>query len=370
MGGLAYKDTVRWTRIGVLAAFALVLGYLETFVPIPIPGVKLGLANIAILLCFMRLDAAAAFYVVLVKVLAQGLLFGSPLTFAYSLVGSLLAFAAMAATVRIPGMHPALVSVLGALFHTAGQMLVAAALLGTRFVQLAAPVLMLAALVTGTVCGVLAVRVNRALDERGESSARAVDAAAELEGLPAAADRPVGAILLAFIAFAALALALDEPVPLAVLFGVAVAACWVAPTPQHAVSRGVRAFAVLAAMSALAASVGAEPGGAGRAAAVMVLRLGAVMGMSIAVMGLVSTKDLLSFTVGAARRLEARGVNTQGPLLALNVCLQTLPQLAAGVDEGAARPRIRTLADAIVCAYAQAEDVAHALRPSQGSDRA
>ena len=62
----AHQDTLtpqeeeRWARVGALAALAMVLGYLETFVPIPIPGVKLGLANVAVLLALAQGDVWGA----------------------------------------------------------------------------------------------------------------------------------------------------------------------------------------------------------------------------------------------------------------------------------------------------------------------
>ena len=367
MEGLTHAQAARWTRVGVLASFALVLGYIETFIPIPVPGVKLGLANIAILLCFLRLDAGAAFFVTLIKVLAQGLLFGSPLTFAYSLTGSLLAFAVMAATVRIPGMHPAMVSVLGAVSHTAGQMLVAAVLLGTRFVWLAAPVLAVAAVVTGAVCGILTVRLNRAIDDTPAPYPRVSGvSSAALDALPEKTSCAVGPILAGYVLFAAVVLMQANPLALGVLFALSVAACAAARVPPAALGRGVRAFAVLLVVSAVAAFLSSPPDEAWRSVAVMALRLGSVMAGSIAVMGFVSTDDLLAFTVATARRLQKRGIDTQGPLLALNVCLQTIPVLATGLDVGDARLFGKTLGATIANTYAQADAFASALAASDG----
>ena len=369
MGGLTHDGALRWTRVGVLAAFALVLGYLETFIPIPIPGVKLGLANIAILLTFIRLDAGAALFVTLIKVLAQGLLFGSPLTFAYSLTGSLAAFAVMALLVRLPSMHPAMTSVCGAVAHTAGQMLVASALLGTGFVWLAAPLFIVAAVVTGAVCGILAVRVDRMLTEcegEGKGDVQPIS----LDALPSGEGRPVGRILAGFAVFAVVAILADELIPLAVIFAIAVGACIAVRVPLKSLGRGLRAFLVLLLVSAVACwlSYGREE--ALPMIAAMALRLGSVMAMSVAVMGLIGTDDLLAFTVRTAQRLEARGVSTQGPMLALNVCLQTLPVLATGLEVHDARLFGQTLLRAIADAYARAEGLAASLVGPEGEERA
>lgn len=378
MATLSSDEVLRWSRVGVLAALALVLGYLETLVPIPIPGVKLGLANSAILLGFLRLDTRAALSVMLIKVLVQGLLFGSPLTFAYSLAGSLLAFCLMAVLVRIPSLHPVMVSVCGAVAHTAGQMLVAAVLLGTRFVWLAAPVLMVAAIITGMICGVLAVRLDRALSADAPADGAALPPL-ELPSLPSASGKPVGALLAGYLVLTAVVLLQGELMPLAVLFACAAIACAAARVPIGMLRRTARAFSVLLIVGAAASIAGNRQGTvlvslgsipitaeALSSAAIMALRLGAAMGMSIAVMGLIGQRDLIAFTVRSAKRLARRGLDTQGPLMALNVCLETLPFLASGIEGGDARLSARSFAAAIARAYARSELLARAYCEAAG----
>ena len=145
----------RWARVGVLAALALVLGYIETFIPlpVPVPGIKLGLGNIAVLVALALLDARSAAAVAAIKVLAAGFLFGNPLMMAYSAAGTALAFAAMALLMRIPGISVVLVAIAGAILHNAGQLAVAALVLGTGLVWATAPVLVIAACVTGALTG-------------------------------------------------------------------------------------------------------------------------------------------------------------------------------------------------------------------------
>ena len=93
----------RWARVGILAALALVLSYIEMFIPlpVPVPGIKLGLANIAVLMALEVLDVKSAAAVALVKVLASGFLFGNPVMMLYSAGGTVLAFAVMAALCRL-----------------------------------------------------------------------------------------------------------------------------------------------------------------------------------------------------------------------------------------------------------------------------
>ena len=148
---MSVDEARRWARVGVLAALALVLGYVETFIPlpVPVPGVKLGLGNIAVLVALVMLDVRSAAAVAAIKVLAAGFLFGNPLMMAYSAVGTALAFTAMALLMRAPGLSIVLVAIAGAIFHNLGQLAVAMLVLGTGLVWVSAPVLAIAACVTG-----------------------------------------------------------------------------------------------------------------------------------------------------------------------------------------------------------------------------
>ncbi len=152
-------DVERLASCSLLAAVALVLSYLETMVPLPValPGVKLGLANVAVAVALFTLDARAAAGVAAVKVLASGLLFGSPTMLAYSFGGTALAFAGMAALSAVPGVGLVPVSMLAAILHNAGQLGVAALMLQTPSVFVNLPVLAVAACVTGGVTGAVAV---------------------------------------------------------------------------------------------------------------------------------------------------------------------------------------------------------------------
>ena len=148
----------RLARVSLLSAVALVLSYVETMIPLPValPGVKLGLANVAVAVALFELDARSAACVALVKVLASGLLFGSPMMLAYSLGGTVLAFAGMLALSCVPGVGVLPVSMLAAVLHNAGQLVVAALALGTPAVFVNMPVLAVAACVTGGVTGAAA----------------------------------------------------------------------------------------------------------------------------------------------------------------------------------------------------------------------
>lgn len=153
--------TQRLARISLLSALALVLSYIETMIPLPValPGVKLGLANVAVVVALLGLDIRAAAAVAVVKVMASGFLFGSPMMLMYSLGGTALAFAGSAAASRIPGLGAVATCMVAAILHNAGQITVAALLLGTPSVLLSLPPLALAACATGFVTGAVAAGV-------------------------------------------------------------------------------------------------------------------------------------------------------------------------------------------------------------------
>lgn len=150
----------RLAKIGLLSSLALVLSYLETMVPLPValPGVKLGLANVAVVVALFTLDWKSAAAVAATKVMASGLLFGSPVMLAYSLGGMALAFSGMLALRAIPGVGAVAVSMVAAVLHNAGQLAVAAIMLKTPAVMINLAPLSVAALVTGLLTGVVAAQ--------------------------------------------------------------------------------------------------------------------------------------------------------------------------------------------------------------------
>ena len=151
----------RLARVALFSALALVLSYIETMIPLPtsLPGIKLGLANIAVVVALFALDWRTALAVAAVKVFAAGFLFGSPMMLAYSLGGTALAFLGMVLLKRIPGISVVIVSMVSAILHNVGQILVAMLMLGSPGVLLSLPPLVVAACVTGALTGAVAAAV-------------------------------------------------------------------------------------------------------------------------------------------------------------------------------------------------------------------
>ena len=139
--------------LGVTTALALVFAYLESLLPplmAAVPGIKLGLPNIVIIFVLYRFGVKEAAAVSFVRIAAVSLLFGNPMTFAYSVAGGLLSLAAMALLRKLDFLSLVGVSVAGGVLHNVGQILMAMLLLGTA--ELGYYLIILA--VTGTVSGV------------------------------------------------------------------------------------------------------------------------------------------------------------------------------------------------------------------------
>ena len=164
--------TKRLTKMSLLTATALLLGYLEYLLPVfpALPGVRLGLGNIAVLYALYALGRKDAFLLILLKVLLCGLLFAGAFSTLYALTGGFCSVFAMCAAKRLPGVSTVGVSVTGAVLHNAGQAVVACLLLGRGAVLFYLPALLLAAILTGLLTGLAAKGVLQALDEHGEGN--------------------------------------------------------------------------------------------------------------------------------------------------------------------------------------------------------
>ena len=163
-------STVEDHHIARMAALALGLSVLEAAIPSPLPGVKPGLANIVILIVLARYGWRTAAWVSLLRVLAGGLLLGSFLTpgFFLGLSGALCSLAILALGQHLPQrwFGPVTHSILAAFAHIAGQLiLVYVWLIPHAGVAYLLPIFATAALIFGTVNGLIAARFLQAPQE-------------------------------------------------------------------------------------------------------------------------------------------------------------------------------------------------------------
>lgn len=144
----------------MMTALAMILSYLETLVPlqalIPLPGVRLGLANLAVVLVFVLVSPADAAVVSAVRIFAMGLLFGTPTSLYFSAMGGAVSFLTLLLMSRIGKKSSYLgVCVLCAAAHNLGQMLAATTLFGVSLLFTYLPFLILSALLCGAIVGLL-----------------------------------------------------------------------------------------------------------------------------------------------------------------------------------------------------------------------
>jgi len=144
----------RLTVLALLTAAALAIYLLESALPppLPVPGVKLGLANVITLVVLLCMSPRDAFLVLLLRIILGCLLGGQMVSFLYSLAGGLVCF--------LKGRYSVLISISGALAHNAAQLLMAVWITSTPALFAYAPVLVLSAAAAGTFTG-LCVQVSR-----------------------------------------------------------------------------------------------------------------------------------------------------------------------------------------------------------------
>lgn len=146
--------------LGVLLAATIVIAILESFIPsFIIPGIKLGFANIVILVTLYELGILEAVFINVVRVLVVSLVRGTflsmgffmSLTGAFMSLGIMMLFYLVIKKFSIIG-----VSVIGALFHVFGQIIIAMIYMGTVYVVYYLPIIAFAAVITGTIVGIIA----------------------------------------------------------------------------------------------------------------------------------------------------------------------------------------------------------------------
>ncbi len=149
----------RLTLCAVLTAMACTLFWIELQIPspIPIPGVKLGLANLVTLFAMFAIGPVDTLLILILRILLGGLIGGNPMAVAYSFAGGLLCYLIMLLLRRILGGRQIWVAgVLGAVAHNLGQISVALVLTQTPQLLYYLPVLLVSGMLTGLFTGLIA----------------------------------------------------------------------------------------------------------------------------------------------------------------------------------------------------------------------
>lgn len=156
------------TRLALLTSAALVLSYIEHLLPlpIPIPGIKLGLSNTVLLYALYLMGKKQAVLLMLLKVLISAFAFSGAQSLPYSLAGGILSIICMCLIMRINEVSIIGVSCAGAAAHNIGQCIIAAMFISYKPVLLYLPFLLIAALLTGALTGIIAKHILSNLSRR------------------------------------------------------------------------------------------------------------------------------------------------------------------------------------------------------------
>lgn len=151
----------RAAYFGVLTTLALILSYVEVLIPINfgVPGMKLGLANLIIVIVLYWIGSKEALLLSVTRIVLSGFIFGNMFSILYSLAGGLLSLIIMYRLKKNGGFSMTGVSIAGGVSHNIGQLIVAMLVVRTYRVGYYFPVLLISGLCTGALIGTLAGEV-------------------------------------------------------------------------------------------------------------------------------------------------------------------------------------------------------------------
>ena len=155
--------TKRIANSAMLVALALIFSYVEVLIPFSfgIPGIKLGLANLVVVIGLFILKPSEVFGILLTRIILVAFLFGNMSSLIYSLSGGILSFCVMLLLKRCKGFSITGISIAGGISHNIGQLVVAAIVVEAVSVFYYMPVLMISGLVTGMLIGIVGQRVHK-----------------------------------------------------------------------------------------------------------------------------------------------------------------------------------------------------------------
>ena len=150
-------STKKIALCGVLTALAMIFSYIESVIPIPIPvpGIKLGVANIAVITILYVLGVKEAIVINLLRIALTALLFGNVNSFLFSISGAVLSLTIMIIMKRLDFFSCIGVSVCGGVMHNVGQIIAAVFIMEIEAILFYLPVLIVSGVFTGVVIGVV-----------------------------------------------------------------------------------------------------------------------------------------------------------------------------------------------------------------------
>ncbi len=153
--------TKKVSVIGLFTAMALLLSCIENMLPFRtgIPGIKLGIANLIIVITFYFLPSGEVLSISLLRVFFLSVFSGSPFTTAFSFTGAIASFFAMYISYRRNSFSPVGISIIGGVTHNLAQLLISTLLLNTPAFLWYSPVLLISGIITGLINGLIAIKI-------------------------------------------------------------------------------------------------------------------------------------------------------------------------------------------------------------------
>ena len=151
------KRTLKLTTLALTISFAMILSYIESRIPafVAIPGIKVGLANIAVIFTLYKLGIKEAITVSIIRVILVSMLFGTPVSLIYSISGAVLSLLAMVILKKLTPLSEVAISVTGGVMHNVGQIAAASFMLSTNVVVYYLPFLLVSGTIAGIVVGIV-----------------------------------------------------------------------------------------------------------------------------------------------------------------------------------------------------------------------
>lgn len=164
-GGHSGENTRRLAFGAMFTALALIFSYVEFLLPlpVPVPGIKLGLANLVIIIAIYRMSFKYAFTINCVRIVASGLLFSGVFGMLYSFAGGILSLVVMYVLYRTGRFSMVGISMAGGVMHNLGQLLTACLIVSSVSLMSYFAVLLFSGLISGILIGIMAYNIEKRL---------------------------------------------------------------------------------------------------------------------------------------------------------------------------------------------------------------
>ena len=164
-GGHSGENPRRLAFGAMFTALALIFSYVEFLLPlpVPVPGIKLGLANLVIIIAIYRMSFKYAFTINCVRIVASGLLFSGVFGMLYSFAGGILSLVVMYVLYRTGRFSMVGISMAGGVMHNLGQLLTACLIVSSVSLMSYFAVLLFSGLISGILIGIMAYNIEKRL---------------------------------------------------------------------------------------------------------------------------------------------------------------------------------------------------------------